>query len=436
MRRTMIAMTATALMLAAPARADAPATDPHATLAAAQKTIHDRYVLPAVAIALEQALARSEAAGRYGGLIGEEFAVRVSADLDAVAHDQHLSLRYDPKLATQLGTATHDDDGPPPAAITRAYDRQNAGVRELRVLPGNIRYMAYDGFVWDTPGSARAVAAAMEFLRGGDAYVIDIQRNGGGSPDAVAAIASYFVPEGTPLMRFEMRGQPPLETQAPKAPFSLARKPLYVLTSSNTASAAEEFSTHVKALGLGTLVGANTAGAGFRNDMVGLPGGYVLSVSVGRAVSRKTGKDWERVGVAPDIATPIDAALLRAQQEAMARITAAAPADERDEDAAILAYYRALATPVASAHALEAYAGTYGDRTVSVVAGNLMTARTSRLPFRLVPMGSDSFAPEADPAARFSFAIGASGRAESLRIVQRDGSVSVVRRDMATVTAP
>ncbi|WCM26012.1 S41 family peptidase [Sphingomonas sp. QA11] len=436
MRRTTVMMAATMVMLAAPARADAPATDTHATIAAAQKTIRDHYVLPAVAIALEQALARSEAAGRYRGLAGEELATRVNADLEAVAHDQHLSLRYDPKLSTQLGTDAHDDDGPAPAAIARAYDRQNAGVRELRVLPGNIRYMAYEAFVWDTPGSAQAVATAMEFLRGGDAYIIDIRRNGGGSPDAVAAIASYFVPEGTPLMRFEMRGQPPLETQAPKAPFSLASKPLYVLTSRNTASAAEEFSTHVKALGFGTLIGANTLGAGFRNNTVGLPGGYVLSVSVGRAVSRKTGSDWERIGVAPDIATPVDTALLRAQQEAMARIAAAAPADEHDEDEAILAYYRALATPVTSAHAVEAYAGAYGDRTVSVVAGDLMIARASRLPSRLVPVGPDSFAPETDPAARFNFAIGASGRAESLRIVQRGGAASVVPRDAATITKP
>jgi hypothetical protein len=436
MMRAMIrVMTTAAVMLAAQASAESTVDTP-VTIAAVRKTIHDRYVLPAVATQLEQTLARGETAGRYRGLTGEALAVRITADLEAVAHDQHLSMRYDPKLAAQLGSETHDHDEPMPAAITRAYDRENAGVRELRVLPGNIRYMAYDGFVWDTPGSAQAVATAMAFLRGGDAYIIDIRRNGGGSPDAVAAIASYFVPADTPLMRFEMRGEKPLETKAPAAPFSLTGKPLYVLTSSNTASAAEEFSTHVKALGFGTLVGGNTLGAGFRNDIVGLPGGYVLSVSVGRAVSRKTGKDWERVGVAPDIATPADAALLRAQQEAMTRIAAAAPADERDEDAALLAYYRALAAPTASTHPAAAYVGRYGDRTVSVVAGELMIARGRRLPSRLVPVGPDSFAPETDPAARFTFAVDARGQAQTLRVVQRDGSASVVPRNTAAKIKP
>ena len=48
-------------------------------------------------------------------------------------------------------------------------------------------------------------------------------------------------------------------------------KPLYVLTSGGTASAAEEFTGHVAGYKLGELIGENTAGAGFRNEFYPLP---------------------------------------------------------------------------------------------------------------------------------------------------------------------
>lgn len=52
-------------------------------------------------------------AERYRGLNGEVFATRVNADL-AVAHDQHLSLRYDPEMAVELGV-------PPKMTRTRLF---------------------------------------------------------------------------------------------------------------------------------------------------------------------------------------------------------------------------------------------------------------------------------------------------------------------------
>ena len=59
-------------------------------------------------------------------------------------------------------------------------------------------------------------------------------------------------------------------------------KPLYVLTSGGTASAAEEFIGHVAGYKLGELIGENTAGAGFRNEFFPLPDGMVISISVGQ----------------------------------------------------------------------------------------------------------------------------------------------------------
>jgi len=126
----------------------------------------------------------------------------------------------------------------------------------------------------------------MAFLAGGEAAIIDLRRNGGGSPDAVRRAISPFLEPGRPLMTFYMNGDVANERTAtvevpPES--RMAGKPLYVLIGGATASAAEEFAGHVAGYRLGELVGETTAGAGFRNELVPVGGTYVLSVSVGRA---------------------------------------------------------------------------------------------------------------------------------------------------------
>jgi hypothetical protein len=207
-------------------------------------------------------------------------------------------------------------------------------------------------------------------------------------------------------MRFEMRGRPGEATEVPAAPFSLAGKPTYVLTGRGTASAAEEFATHVAAFGFATLVGEPTAGAAFRNSFFALPGGYVISVSVGRPVHAVTGGDWERVGVAPKIAVPADQALVAAQAEAIETLIAAMPAAERADSERILAYYRAELTPVVPALPLAAYEGRYGERVVRVIDGVLTSSRNGRPPVPLRAISADTFAPETVPLQHFRFIAG------------------------------
>ncbi|HZF43701.1 MAG TPA: metalloregulator ArsR/SmtB family transcription factor [Sphingomonadaceae bacterium] len=411
----------------ASAQPSAPA-DTRAVVTAAREVLGKRYVLPATAAKLAEVLAKAEAAGRYRGLSGEALADRMSADLDAVAHDKHLGIRYDPRLSAQLRERRPKGEG---SGVSSGYARQvevaNAGVRKLELLPGNIRYLAYDGFYWGSPGAEEALATAMRFLKEGDAIIIDIRRNGGGWPPAVAAMTSYFVPVGTPLVRFEMRGAPGEASKTPTAPFSLAGKPVFVLASGDTASAAEEFAAHVSAFGFGKLVGAPTAGAAYRNEFVPLPGDYVLSVSVGRPVHAKTGGDWEGKGVPPTIAVAPEQALLRAQAEAMAAVVARSSEAERAADTRLLAFYQALAAPVTPALPLARYAGRYQDRTVEIGPEGLTYRREGRALTRLVALGSDRFALEADPLAQVRFLVeGAS--ASAIEVDRGDGEPNRLAR--------
>ena len=394
----------------APAQTASATADASATIAEARKVLAERYVLPDTAAKLDAALRAAEQRGEFEGLSGEALADKMNAVLRTVTADGHLGVSYNPaRSAAMLAEpqGDHDEDHELPPEYVRQIARANGGVERLERMPGNIRYMDYRGFMWDTPDAENAIRNAMEFLRGGDAIIIDIRRNGGGSPGAVAALASYFLPPATKLMRFEMRNMPGEASETSAVPFSLADKPVYVLTSKGTFSAAEEFADHVSAFKFGTLVGETTGGGGFRNTFVPLPGGLVMSVSVGRAVHMVTGKDWEAVGIPPAIAVPADQALTRAQAEAMTVLAAKLPKAERADAGRLAAFYRAQGTPVNPGHALADYTGTFGPRTIALDAsGALTTRRGEGQAVRLIAVGPDLFVPETNPTQHFRFVPG------------------------------
>ena len=420
MRRPLLIIATASIALAAPASSQPSAptsSQPGARTAAAERVdsaavvrevrriIAERYVLPERRPALDAVLAEGLSSGRYNVGDPTALAAAINADLERVGRDRHLNFSYNPQQARILGAA-QNQGAPDPSGYQRQVRGQNHGVRELRVLPGNVRYMAYDGFAWIGEESAAALNTAMQFLKGGDAVIIDLRRNGGGSPQAVQHLVSHFMAADRSLVTFHMNGQPTpdrLSTLAELPAGRMVGKPLYVLTSNATASAAEEFSGHVAGYRLGELVGENTAGAGFRNDLVPVGNGFILSVSVGRAVLASTGRDWEAVGIPPTIQTPVPGALEVAHGHALRRLAAAAQGPERARLEAVAEGVLARATPGTPALALAAYAGSFGERRVIHENGRLFYQRGERPRLALLPLGGNRFAVEEDPLLRVEF---------------------------------
>ncbi|HEY0114718.1 MAG TPA: S41 family peptidase, partial [Allosphingosinicella sp.] len=244
------------------------------------------------------------------------------------------------------------------------------------------------------------------FLKEGDAVIIDLRRNGGGSPQAVQHMISHFMEAERPLVTFYMNGEPSPDRLSTLRDLPVGRfvgKPLYVLVSGSTASAAEEFAGHVAGYRLGELVGENTAGAGFRNEVLPINGGFLFSVSVGRAVLASTGKDWEAVGHAPTIAVPVGNALDAAHAHALRRIAAAAPAGDRARFEALADSLAARSERRAAALPFAAYAGAYGERTISVEGDRLFYQRATRPREPLIALGGNRFMFESDPTTVVEF---------------------------------
>lgn len=385
--------------------ADAKTIDFKVVVTEVRRLIRERYVLPERRPALDAILAKGLASGRYAVRDGALLAERINADLEQVGQDRHLTFRFDPREAAMIAAGSVEKPGEN-VVFERQIRRANHGITDLRLLPGNVRLMTYDGFHWIGAESAAALNNAMEFLAGGDAVIIDLRGNGGGFPEAVQHIISRFLPAGKPLTSFYMNGslEPnSLSTLAVPAKERMIGKPLYLLTSGETGSAAEEFTGHVTGYRLGKVVGQNTAGAAFRSDIVAVGSQFVFSVSVGRGVLASTGKDWEGVGHAPTIKSEVPAALDIAHAAALRAVVTAAPVDERPIFNAVAEAMEARALKRTPDLPITAYTGIYGERTIITDGVRLTSQRPGKPPFALIPLGGHRFAVEATPAMRMVF---------------------------------
>lgn len=412
--------------------AQGPSLDGRQVASELSRLLAEHYVLPELRPKFAAAITAAIASGRYDVAAPEELVNRLNADLRTISADKHLAVMYDPATSQELAAAPERagaDDAPATADEILAAQRRNHGLVQMKVLSGNIRYLETDGFVWAGESTERAYDNAMSFLSGGDAVIIDMRKNGGGSPEAVRYLVSHFMAPNQPLMTFYMgsRGVDKSTSLATLRAPRMTGKPLYVLTSDGSASAAEEFIGHVAGYKLGEVIGQQSAGAGFRNEYFALPGGMFVSISVGRAVLASTGKDWEGVGITPTIKVDTGRALQVAQAHALRRIAASATGDRKAGLEAAAAMLQAQVYPVKPALPLTAYAGAFGDRTIAVEAGSLTFQRQGAPKHVLVAIDPGQFVFQDDPMSRVRFVV-ADGSVTSMELLRSDGTTARAAR--------
>lgn len=404
------------------------ATTRAAALESITTTIRKDYVEPARVDAIVERLGASQRAGRYDTSDPIAFADRVTDDLRAASEDGHLYLRADPDgYAAALAPKPVTDDA---SWWNRRAVRGHHGLREMRILPGNVRYLRIGSFDWVPDATGQAYDGAMRFLRDGDAIVIDLRGNPGGDASAVRYLVSHFLDEDVLLLTFLEAGKDPVQSRTlGYLPAGRIRgKPLYVLIDGRVGSAAEEFAAHVDQFALGTLVGARTAGAGNNNKLVPIAPGFVLSVSIGRPELAVRHGNWEGKGIAPTLAVDPVRALDVAHADALARIAStpgASPDAVADAQWAMVAVRARLDRPRVDPSTLRAFAGRYGRTTLIFRDDRLSIDRGPRGSASLVPLDANGlFGIEGDDDLR----VRATGK--TLEMQRRgDASPLVVPRD-------
>ncbi|HEX5709654.1 MAG TPA: S41 family peptidase [Pyrinomonadaceae bacterium] len=281
---------------------------------AAIKRLNESYVFPEVAKKMEATVRETQRKGEYDSITSaRQFAERLTNDFQAVSRDKHLRVRYSHQPIPERGPQQPRE----PSAEERAERQRelgwiNHGFDRVERLPGNVGYIELRGF-FDPELGAETVAAAMNFVSGTDALIIDLRRNGGGSPDMVALICSYlFGPEPVHLNDLYWREGDRTDefwTRKEVAGRRYLGKDVYVLTSSRTFSGAEEFSYNLKNLKRATLVGETTGGGAHPGRMARLAEHFGMFVPTGRAISPVTKTNWEGTGVEPDVRVTADKAL-------------------------------------------------------------------------------------------------------------------------------
>ncbi len=368
-----------------------------AVIAAIGTAFRTSYVFPEKVPAIAAKLDRARKAGRYTVTNPNEFAGLITADLREASHDGHAFLAYDP---ARFAAASAVPAGAPAQDLadfdTAVARRDHYGLAEQRILAGNVRYLKIAGFEWVSDETGKAYDDAMRFLKGGDAVIIDLRGNGGGSSEAVQYLVSHFLKAGTLEITFLEAGHDPVQTRVlDNLPAGrMIGKPLYVLVDQGSASAAESFAYDVQQFKLGQLVGATTAGAANNNAFVPIAPGFMLSVSMGRPVHAVSKTNWEGIGVAPDVAAVPAQALDQAHLLAVQALRASpASAEIAGDYAWALPEIEARLHPVGLPAAAATAPGTYGKYVVTRDTTGLWIARPGHplwpAPRRLTPLNGD-----------------------------------------------
>jgi len=358
--------------------------------------LDEYYVFPDVANDMGKLLRKNLKKKHYDTVSsGLAFTQALTDDMRSISHDGHLWVRYDPEIAIRF--AETDTVTEEMLAADRERERRdNYGFYKAERLRGNIGYLDFRGFSDAKYGGATAIAA-LNFLANVDALIIDMRRNGGGSPSMIQLITSYFFNESMHLNSFYVRKLDTIQqfwtqefVQGPR----MSDVDLYVLTSDYTFSAAEEFTYNLKNMERATIIGDTTGGGAHPNNRVVFPKlNTMMSVPYGRAINPITGTNWEGVGVIPDIAVPQEQALDVAKLEALKKLKEKATDEERKQ---VLAWdiqsLESVINPVTVDPAiLQKYVGVYGPRTIIFEDGELYYQRVDRPKYKLIPMADDLF---------------------------------------------
>jgi C-terminal processing protease CtpA/Prc len=235
-----------------------------------------------------------------------------------------------------------DEDDDKPEDPVEAKRRQrferlvNHGFDKVERLDGNVGYLEMRGFLSPDIGGDTA-AAAMTFVADTDALIVDLRRNGGGEPSMVALVSSYLF-DAKPVHLNDLWWRKDGATHqfwtlphVPGRRFG-PEKPVFVLTSKRTFSAAEEFAYNLKTLKRATLVGETTGGGAHPGGPRRLTDHFFIWVPRGRAINPITRTNWEGTGVKPDVEVPAALALETAHLLALRDTLKRADDPEMKED--------------------------------------------------------------------------------------------------------
>lgn len=292
------------------------APGPHLTAAERNLVIHS-VADNLVAHYYDRARAKQAAAdllslqhnGYYNAIVdGRTLATRLTFEVQRTTADPHVRIEFSRNIIPE---------GPPlPASAALGQYRatmqqENCTFEKVDILPGNIGYLKLNSFP-DLAVCSATAQAAIARLNHSDAIIFDLRDNTGGFPEMVATISAPLFDRPVPW--YNPRDGDGSHWLSPAPRSRLANKPVYILTSDLTLSAAEQFTYNLKMLKRGTVIGDTTAGGAHVGVFHRIDDHFGMGIPETR-INNPYGKpDWEGIGVEPDIKVPPADALATAEE--------------------------------------------------------------------------------------------------------------------------
>lgn len=223
-----------------------------------------------------------EAEACLGGRVGDLLAMRVQRAHDAAPRKIELELEAPPKelVTGKLLDVTGTDGRARKVAFMhlRAF-RSGVGEAVKNKLARLRRAAGHDGVA---------------------GIVLDLRANPGGAVDEALVVADLFVADGI-LTRTRGRGGTILREERAHEAGTDSDTPIVVLQDRYTASAAELLTAALRGNGRAKSVGERSYGKGTVQEVLGLPDGSVLKLTIARYFSPKD-EVIDGVGLEPDVA--------------------------------------------------------------------------------------------------------------------------------------
>ncbi|MGW1814940.1 hypothetical protein ACWCQM_15460 [Streptomyces sp. NPDC002125] len=166
------------------------------------RLLTEHYVFPETAGQLAGLLQLRYAEGAYAVDDAEELARLVTADLQSVNGDRHLSLQYHAEqVPEKQGAAVLE-------SIRGGFDTSLGGAPRVELLDGGVAVLELAPMLFPLEWAAEPLTAALTLVSRAQALIVDLRANRGGDPDTVAFICSHLLDKRTHLNSMYWRGAP------------------------------------------------------------------------------------------------------------------------------------------------------------------------------------------------------------------------------------
>jgi len=389
-------------------------------------TLNNNYVFPEKAESISIFLQSQLNKNIYAPYLKnpQKLAEQIENDINQIHHDPHLHIQYDPGFVAREYAKPSEEEV---NQSKKYWKEQNYSFPKVEILPGNVGYLPFNGFVDDIESAKPTICSALRFLANTCAIIIDVRENQGGSPDMVSQIESYFFREKThmnDLINRSAKDTTVFYADPAKADSLNLAMPVYILTSHKTFSAAEDFSYGMQQAKRAIIVGEITGGGAHPQNPFSIGQGFVSSIPFARSYNPVTKTDWEGTGVIPNVKVNAETAFLKAQELIFTEQLQAA----KDEQAKHKSeYYLRSLMPTKDTKnipldLLSQLTGTYPDVTVYIDKNRLFCKNNhSRKVTELKLIANNLFVLEEN--AQIQFLKDSTGHYSSIKIYLNDGSI-------------